>query len=78
MWHAWEEEKCLQGFSGKARRKETSSKTRCRWEDNIKMDLKEIGMCVMDWIRLAQDRNQWQATVKWQLNLCVHNILVDS
>jgi hypothetical protein len=31
---------------------------RCRWEDNIEMDLRELGMGVMDWIDLAQDRNQ--------------------
>jgi hypothetical protein len=33
---------------------------RRRWVDNIKMDLREIGMCGMDWIDLAQDREQWR------------------
>jgi hypothetical protein len=32
-----------------------------RWEDNIKMDLREIGWGDMDWIDLAQDRDQWRA-----------------
>jgi hypothetical protein len=32
-------------------------------EDNIRMDLREVGWEGMDWIRLAQDRNQWQALV---------------
>jgi hypothetical protein len=36
-------------------------KPRCRWEENIKMNLKELG-CV-DWIQLAQDRVQWRALV---------------
>jgi hypothetical protein len=34
-----------------------------RWEDNIKMDLGEIGFGDMDWIRLAQDRDSWRAPV---------------
>jgi hypothetical protein len=36
---------------------------KCRWEDNIKMDLKDIGWGGMDWIDLAQDRDQWRAFV---------------
>jgi len=34
-----------------------------RWEDNIKMDLQEVGCGVIDWIELAQDRNRWRALV---------------
>jgi hypothetical protein len=34
---------------------------RRRWVDNIKMDLREIGWYGMDWINLAQDRDQWRA-----------------
>jgi hypothetical protein len=41
---------------------------RCRWEDNTKMDLREIGWGAMDWIVLAQDRNQWRALVKTIMN----------
>jgi hypothetical protein len=37
-------ERCLQGFDWEARRQETTWKTRRRWEDNIKMDLREIGI----------------------------------
>jgi hypothetical protein len=40
----------------------------CRWGDNIKMDLKEIGLDGMDWIHLAQDRDQWRALVKTVVN----------
>ena len=32
------------------------------WEDNIKMDLQEVGCGVMDWIELAQDRDRWGGT----------------
>ena len=33
---------------------------RCRWEDNIKMDLQEVGCGSTDWIELAQDRDRWR------------------
>jgi hypothetical protein len=36
---------------------------RRRWEDNIKMDLQEVGCGVMDWIELAQNRDRWRALV---------------
>jgi hypothetical protein len=44
---------------------------RRRWEDGIRMDLREIGMGCVDWIRLAQDRNQWRAVVSAVINLRV-------
>jgi hypothetical protein len=43
--------------------KRSLGKPRCRWVDNIKMDLIEIGWDVMDWIDLAQDKDQWRALV---------------
>jgi hypothetical protein len=39
-----------------------------RWVDNIKMDLREIGWNGMEWIDLAQDRNQWRALVNTVMN----------
>jgi hypothetical protein len=42
---------------------ETTWKTKRRWEDNIKMDLQEVGSGGIDWIELAQDRDTWQALV---------------
>jgi hypothetical protein len=44
---------------------------RLRWEDNIKMDLREIGIDGAIWIRLAQDRVQWRAFVNKVMNLRV-------
>jgi hypothetical protein len=44
---------------------------RRRWEDNIRMDLREIGWGGMGWIDLAQDRDQWRALVNTVMNLRV-------
>jgi hypothetical protein len=44
---------------------------RCKWEDNIGMDLQEVGCGVMDRTWLAQDRNRWRALVNAVLNLRV-------
>jgi hypothetical protein len=44
---------------------------RHRWEDNIETDLREIGWGGMDWIDLAQDRDQWRALVNTVINLRV-------
>jgi hypothetical protein len=44
---------------------------RRRWEDNIIMDLRETGWDGMDWIDLAQDRDQWTALVNTVMNLRV-------
>jgi hypothetical protein len=44
---------------------------RRRWEDNIKMDITEIGCGGLDWIDLALDRDQWRALVNTALNLRV-------
>jgi hypothetical protein len=41
------------------------------WMDNIKMYVREIGWCGVDWINLAQDRDQWRAFVSTVMNLCV-------
>jgi hypothetical protein len=44
---------------------------RRRWVDNIKMDLREIGWCGMDWIHMTQDRDQWWTLVNTIMNLRV-------
>jgi hypothetical protein len=66
------QEECMQDIGGKARRKETTSaRPRRRWVDNIKIDLAELGWDGMDWIDLAEDRNQWRALVNIVMNLRV-------
>jgi len=44
---------------------------RLRWEDNIKMDLQEVGCSGMDWIELAQDRERWRPLVNAVMNFRV-------
>jgi hypothetical protein len=46
-------------------------RSRCRWINNIKMDLLEIGVSVVDWIGLDQDRYRWRALVNSVMNLRV-------
>jgi hypothetical protein len=48
---------------GKPEGKRPLGRARRRWVNNIKMDLREIGWGGMDWIDLAQDRDQWRALV---------------
>jgi hypothetical protein len=48
-----------------------TERPRRRWVDNIKMDLREIGWDGIDWMELAQDRDQWRALVNTVMNLRV-------
>jgi hypothetical protein len=50
-------------LAGKSEGKRPLGRPRHRWEDNIKMDLQEVGCGVMDWIEVAQDRDRWRALV---------------
>jgi len=63
------EERCVPGFGGETSGKVTNWKTRNRWEDNIKMDLHEVGFGGMDWIDLAQNRGRWRELVNAVKNL---------
>jgi hypothetical protein len=56
---------------GKPEEKRPLGRPRHRWEDNIRKDLKDIRWENVDWMHLAQDRDQWQALVKIVMNLCV-------
>jgi hypothetical protein len=56
---------------GKPEGKRSLGRPRLRWEDNIKMDLQEVECRVMDWIRLAQDRDRWRPLVNAEMNLRV-------
>ena len=54
---------------GKPEGKRPLVRPRQRWEDNIRIDLQEVGCGGMDWIELAQDRDMWRAVVKAIMNL---------
>jgi hypothetical protein len=56
---------------GRPEGKRPLGRPRHRWEDNIKMDLREIGINGANWIWLSQDRVQWQAFVSMVMNLWV-------
>ena len=53
------------------KRKRPLGRPRCRWEDNIKMDLREVGCDAGECIDLAEDRDQWRAYVRAVMNLRV-------
>jgi hypothetical protein len=56
---------------GKPEGKRPLGRPRRRLEDGIKMDLREIGLGGVDWIRLSQDRDRWRAVVSAVMNLRV-------
>jgi hypothetical protein len=64
MWHAWERREKLKGKSSLGR-------PRRRWEDGVRMDLRETDLGGVDWIRLAQDRDWWRSVVRAVMNLLV-------
>jgi hypothetical protein len=64
-------ESCVQGFGGEIRGKEPLGRPRHRWEDNIKMDLQELGCGGTEWTGLAQDRDRWWALMNAVMNLRV-------
>ena len=53
------------------RGKRPLGRPRRRWEDNVKMDLREVGCDPGEWIDLTEDRDQWQAYVRAVMNLRV-------
>jgi len=56
---------------GKPEGKRPLGRPRRRWDDNIKMDLQEVGCGGNDWIELAQDRDRWRTLVNVVMNLWV-------
>jgi hypothetical protein len=56
---------------GKPEERRPLGRPRRRWEDNMKMDLREIGFWDVDWIHLAEDRDRWRALVNTVMNLRV-------
>jgi hypothetical protein len=59
------------GYCGKARKIDTTGRSRRKWGDSIKMDLREIECDGADWIDMAQDRDQLRTLTKTILNLLV-------
>jgi hypothetical protein len=64
-----EERKEYKVLVGRPEGKRPLGRPRRRWEDGIRMDLREIGLGGVDWIRLAQDRERWRAVVSAAMNL---------
>jgi hypothetical protein len=66
-----EERKVYKILVVKPEGKSPLGRPRHRWEDGVRMDLRETGLEGVDWIRLAQDRDQWRAVVSAVMNLRV-------
>ena len=72
MWHVWSKgEVCTRFWWGNLRERDHLARQRRRWEDNIKMDLQEVGRGCGDWMELAQDRDSWRAFVSTVMNFRV-------
>jgi hypothetical protein len=56
-------EKCMENIGWKIYGKRPLGRLRRRWEDNIRIDVREIGWGDVDWIHVAEDRDQWRAVV---------------
>ena len=70
MWHVWKkEEVCTRCAQPEGKR--PVGRPRRRWEDNIKMDLREVGRGCGDWMELAHDRDRWRALVSTVMNFGV-------
>ena len=70
MWRVWGEGRGVHRFVvEKPEGKRTLGRPRRRWEDNIKMDLQEVGGG--DWMELAQDRDRWRTLVNTVMNFRV-------
>ena len=67
-------ERCAQGVGGEIEGKNPLGRPRRRWEDNIKMDLEEVGRGCGDWMELAQDRDSWWAHVSTVMNFGFHKM----
>jgi hypothetical protein len=70
MWHAWERN-AYKVLMGKPEGKRPLGRPRRRWENGMRMDLREIGLGSVDWIQLAQDSDRWLALVNKVMNLRV-------
>jgi hypothetical protein len=67
----WERRGAYRALVGKPEERRPLGRPRRGWEDNIKMDLREVGWGDIDWINLAQDRDRWRSVVYTVMNLRV-------
>jgi len=67
----WERRGVYRVLVGKREGKRPLGRPRRRWEDNIKMDLQEVGCGGMDWFEVVQDRDRWRALVNAVMQLRV-------
>jgi hypothetical protein len=58
-------------FVAKPEGKRPLGRPRNRWEDNIRMDVREIGLIVVNWLHVVQDRDQWQVRVNIMMSFRV-------
>jgi hypothetical protein len=66
-----EERNVYKVLVGKPEGRRPLGRPRHRWEDGVRMDIREIGLGGVNWIRLAQDRDRWRAVVSAVMNLRV-------
>jgi hypothetical protein len=66
-----QERKVYKVLVGKPEGRRPLGRPRRRWIDGVRMDLREIGLGGVDWIRLSQDRDRWRAVVSAVMNLWV-------
>jgi hypothetical protein len=71
LGHVGERRGAYRALVGKPEGTRPLERPRRRWENNIKMDLREVGWGGIDWIDLAQDMDRWQALVYTVINLRV-------
>jgi hypothetical protein len=65
MWHVWETASAYRVLVVRPEGKSPLGRCTRRWEDNIKIDLEEVGWERKDWIDQAQDTDRWQALIMW-------------
>jgi len=71
MWCVWVRRGGVRVLLGKLEGSRPLGRSRCRWVDNIRMDLQEVGYGYMDWIGLALDRDRWRTLVSAVMNFRV-------
>jgi hypothetical protein len=71
MWHEWGRRGTCISYLYEREGKRPLGRPKCSWVDNIKMDLLQIGLSVVDWIGLVQDRYRWRALVNSLMNIRV-------